>query len=1232
MKRATLERESFPPEFTATDRFEIVTLVGRGAAGLVYEAFDRERNTRVALKTLHQPSAETILLLKNEFRGVHDLRHPNLVTLHELFEHQGRWFYTMDFVEGGDFLSYVRDLPWRAPGANAQPARPGTLQEGRLRAALGQLAHGLCALHEANKVHRDIKPSNVLVNDAGHVVILDFGILSTLEGVEQADEALVGTAHYMAPEQAVGEVSAPSADWYAFGVLLYQALTGQLPFVGPVHEIIERKMVETPVSPGRLAPGVPADLEALCMELLRADPAARPSGAEVLARLSWTAGVQPAVVTTQTSVFVGRSGELAALERAFADVRMGDNVTVLVHGESGVGKSFLVRQFTDQIRRDPRVRIYRSRCYERESVAYKAVDGIIDGLCVFLRSLPDADVRPLLPPHAALLCRVFPVLEQVEPLVAMRSPDDEVQSPKELRARVFAALRELLTRVATRWPTVFVVDDLQWADADSWVLLAQLTRLPDPPPLLFIGTQRIGTETRARVREGELGEARLEGDVRNIVLEPLPTEDAQKLASQLLSQSDPDNDGMAAAIAAEAKGHPLFIDELTRRRTRRDDSLKPIKLDDAVWQRVALLDPTARKVLELVAVAASPIERAITAEAAAMTLGHLAAAEAVLRAGNFVRTTGIQRDDTIETYHDRVGESVRARLGAAERSAWHGRIATALEQSKSADPETLCMHWRGAGNRARAAEYALVAADKASAALAFDHAVRLYRTALELGELPADQARDLNLRVAGALASAGRGAEAATVYLELAGDDHSLKTFDLRRRAAEEYMCSGHLAEGETVLREVLASIDVSYPKSTGAALGSVLYNRMVLQLRGLSFERKEEAACAEGSLRRVDALCSAASAFAMIDPFVAASFHARHMLAALRLGEPFRVSRALSMYTINVAVGGTTKREQAQKQRAMNRELMAQQPAHPFLEGMAHGMDGFCEYFLGEWDKAKEELVRAEKVLREQCLGASYELRVVQMLLCRTEVFQGDFASLARRAPEYLREAEDKSDHYASVALLASAGYLLQLAAGDVEAAERAVGRAEERLSADKFQLPHFYCQAARMQLELYRGDAAAAHARWLETFPKAKKNKLFFVQSTHILTLEHRARAALALATARAGVDASLLAQVEADVRALEGFAVPWASALATLLQAGVALAREDREAGAARLGAAVKALEATGMRLYAAAALLRLGQLTGGAAGQGQVTHAATFMQRQGIREPERMAAMLAPAGPR
>ncbi len=202
-------------ELTVPDRFELLRPLGEGGMGVVYEAFDRERNAKVALKTLkatvsRKASAQALLRFKREFRALQDLHHRNLVTLGELIAHDEQWFFTMELVDGyRDFLAWPHVRP-RAPmpdgdvalvvererqstahgsiddtpmkfmrrNSNPAPVHSGVIDEAKLRATLPQLAAGLDALHQAGKVHRDIKPSNVRVTPVGRVVLLDFGLVA----------------------------------------------------------------------------------------------------------------------------------------------------------------------------------------------------------------------------------------------------------------------------------------------------------------------------------------------------------------------------------------------------------------------------------------------------------------------------------------------------------------------------------------------------------------------------------------------------------------------------------------------------------------------------------------------------------------------------------------------------------------------------------------------------------------------------------------------------------------------------------------------------------------------------------------------------------------------------------------------------------------------------------------------------------------------------------------------
>ena len=205
-------------------RFRILRCIGSGSTGDVYEAVDRDRGGRTAIKALRLEHPHAISQFKREFRALQDVEHPNLVSLGELFEENGRLYFTMELIDGTDFLGYVR------------PAGGEGFDEARLRHGFSELGNALEALHARGLVHRDVKPSNVLVTHDDCVVILDFGLAASFEerSATWSGPSIVGTPHYMSPEQAAGQPAGPPSDWYSAGVILYEALTGRPPHDGPV--------------------------------------------------------------------------------------------------------------------------------------------------------------------------------------------------------------------------------------------------------------------------------------------------------------------------------------------------------------------------------------------------------------------------------------------------------------------------------------------------------------------------------------------------------------------------------------------------------------------------------------------------------------------------------------------------------------------------------------------------------------------------------------------------------------------------------------------------------------------------------------------------------------------------------------------------------------------------------------------------------------------------------------
>ena len=175
-------------------------------------------------------------------------------------------------------------------------------------------------------------------------------------------------------------------------------------------------------------------------------------------------------------VFVGRLHELEQLRLA-AERSIERSVVVHVQGPSGVGKSALVRRFVEDVERTAVV--LAGRCFERESVPFKALDSLVDALTQHLRGLPKAEVDALLPQHAAALARVFPVLTRLDSFADARITDP-VTDRNEIRRRAASALREMLGRLAKRRPLVLWIDDLQWGDADSAVLFRELVEAAGP--------------------------------------------------------------------------------------------------------------------------------------------------------------------------------------------------------------------------------------------------------------------------------------------------------------------------------------------------------------------------------------------------------------------------------------------------------------------------------------------------------------------------------------------------------------------------------------------------------------------------------------------------------------------------------------------------------------------------------------------------------------------------------
>ncbi|HTJ43243.1 MAG TPA: protein kinase [Kofleriaceae bacterium] len=1237
-------------EFSGTPRFRIVRRLGAGGMGVVYEAWDTERKAAVALKTLRSMSADRLLMFKNEFRALADLSHPNLAALYELFEHEGQWFFTMELVEGVHVLEYLRADAEDAPvsvtrtaprdGSTAMDSQvetappsgwgpiesspvPAVVDFERVRPVFGQIARGLVELHRRGKVHRDIKPSNVLVTGDGRVVILDFGLVAP---AGETKPAFMGTPGYMAPEQASGAWVGPACDWYALGVVLYQALCGRLPFLGSAEDVMRAKARIAPIPPRVINPEAPASLESLCLALMRASPERRAGAVEVLEALGFTgdAPISSAAIG-ETPGFVGRAGELAALDRALADLARGP-ISVLVRGESGIGKSALVAEWTSRIVEHARdVVVLAGRCYERESVPYKALDGVMDALAA---RYPDT-LEHLGSGHRAVLARAFPSLDVEGSSSVVRrpssgeegiasgsdpgsgsGPDDgrrttvDVMEPAQVRRQLYAAVRALFADVAARARVILTIDDLQWADDDGLALLHEA--VGEAAPILVVATTRPGV-----VHE-------LPGQRREIELGALAADDAAELAARW---AGPD----AREIAAEAGGHPLFIAELAR--SPRAELPRGVRLEDALWRRISVAPAELRALLDVVAVAGQPLRQDLAGACAGIEAARLVAVLTALREQSLIRTTGPSPSDAVDAYHARVRDAVLAHLAADLRRVLHATLAARLEGEASIDSEAVAEHWVEAGEPARALGFWIEAAEEATLALAFDRAARLYRRALEICD-DAPRAHRLRMALGQALADGGRGAEAARVFRRAADDAPPQQALELRRRAAEQLLRAGHVDEGLEGLREVLGEVGLELPRDGRAAIPRLLALRARLRLRGYRLAKPRP----PDPLRhaRIEVCWTAALGLSMVDAVRGAEFQTRLLLGALGDGDAYHAALGLSMEAGHLSAAGVSNasRTAAVVERA---RALAADTADPHAMAMATGAAAMAAYLEGRFIDALELSTQGVRLFRAHCVGATWERDTQIICQSWSRAYLGKLDELAKRVPQLVAEAQDLGDLYLATSLSTGNLVVLPLSRDDVGSARRAAAEAMRRWTHQGFLHQHWDDLLGQGEIDLYEGDAAGAHRRITDGWPSIKRAFVLMIQMSRCEAWSLRARAALAQVRAAREVapsDARRLAhEVTAGIRALRGQA-PYADALASLYAAGLAASSGDVETAARELRVAITSFDATHMSLHAAVSRHRLAALVRGNEAEELARLVRGYSRREGLADLDKMTSWLAP----
>jgi hypothetical protein len=573
-------------------------------------------------------------------------------------------------------------------------------------------------------------------------------------------------------------------------------------------------------------------------------------------------------------------------------------------------------------------------------------------------------------------------------------------------------------------------------------------------------------------------------------------------------------------------------------------------------------------------------------------------------------------------------------LAADARTNHHRGLARALQATGRAEPELLASHLDGAGERSEAARHWQRAADQAFSALALDRAARLYRQSIA-AHTAADpdpaMLRGLRVRLGETLGHAGRGAEAAATYIEASTDAEPTTAIDLRRRALEHYLWSGHVDEGFGVLGSVLVATGLTMPR-TGLGVGVRILGHMLLRrLRGLR-RRPNPAGDTPLELARLDVATAAGASLGMLDPPRAIYFHLCSLELALRSSDSYRLLLVLATELgLRGAIRGSRPpgRADNEVEQLIQRVYAELPPTDPRLLAIDGGLAlviGVRHLFRGEVAAACAELERAEARLMESPVKVGNLLGMTRVWFGLALHIGGAWRRLAELVTRGLADARQRGDRFGRLQLQ-QWDHWFELVADRPDAAVTAIDR--WHTDAQRFDRSRDLGGIADYPMVLLYRDGGIGDAAWRRFEADRRVGMAIMWQLNPMAgAWSQFVRGGAYLAVAAAYDEQRPLRIVERVARTLSRLRTPYGAPLSTALQAGVAAHRGDRARAVGLLVEAEADFARLGAGMHVAAVKRRRGELMGGEAGQRLIASVDEALAAEGVQNPARMVAMTLP----
>jgi Nif-specific regulatory protein len=832
------------------DRFRVLKKLGTGQSGIVYKVQDTMNNKVLALKMLNpgKGDRDTVLRLKQEFSFARELNHPNLARVYDFGSAKlkdkrtgalgVRYFFTMDYIEGTNIFHATRTARRKGYGsqtaARARTATDGQVIWKNVYPLVVQICRALEYIHSRGLIHYDVKPGNVMVTGTT-VKLLDFGLAR--EQITQDGEMIRGTIPYMAPEIIKGLQIDRRVDLYSLGVLLYEMITGRLPFDGDSSTVLGQHIADIPAPLQKLNKEIPGAFQRIVLKLLEKEPSDRFQGAnDVIREINKSTGTRYRTETKEiresrilTARFVGRKKELERLKKAFRNLKsrqenQGARI-LLISGESGIGKSRLVQEFKSWVQLNKGTTL-NGRCYESETIPYQ---GFIEPLQKIVSYGSSEILAKYAPYVAGIVPGISKKVKRVKSLIPLEPPQEKI--------RLLDNLTRFITEVLTNkaFAGVFLIEDLQWADEDTIELLTWLARsaaLGTESSLLICGTYRTQELEQILPLKRMIDKIKAEKYCEEVPLGRLNESDTTSLVTSMLGKL-PDEVTRKAYLSAE--GNPFFVQEIARTLIansviRHENGIWqadiknlekleiPYQVEKIVSRRLATLDNESLRVASTASVIGKGFDSELLASASGCEQEELYRIITGLLRLEIFREKQTHDRYEYEFAHTQIREVLYKRLTSPEKKALHEKVGNSLERIHRGAEEVvvdrLAYHFIAAANKQKGVSYGIKTAKKSKKTHAHERSIDIYEAVLDLLQ-PTDVKQNAQVLedLADSLITIGNYEEAERRYhalLSFIASDRE-KSAEIRAKLGSVYSKKG---EYDTAIQHLETSLENASKKA----------------------------------------------------------------------------------------------------------------------------------------------------------------------------------------------------------------------------------------------------------------------------------------------------------------------------------------------------------------------------------------------------------------------------------